>query len=211
MRIWSVLSQKGGAGKTTVALHLAIAAMQTGLSVLVMDVDPQQSAVKWANIRGNDSPKVIATIAPDLSKALADAARRGVDLVIIDTSPRADRDCIEICRRADFVIVPVRPSVMDIPAVEETMNLIDQAGQRHKSVIVLNAVPSNTSEGAEAAEVLAQIGELLSVTLADRVDFRRALTGGQGVTEFAPKSKAATEVLTLYKAIVKKAGLQAES
>jgi chromosome partitioning protein len=210
MRIWSVLSQKGGAGKTTVALHLAIAAMQSGLPVLVIDVDPQQSAVKWANIRGSDSPKVIATITPDLPKALADAERRGVKLVIIDTSPRADRDCIDICRRADFVIVPVRPSVMDIPAVEETLTLIDQAGQRHKSVIVLNAVPANTSEGAEAAEVLAQIGELLPVTLCDRVDYRRALTGGQGVTEFAPKSKAAAEVLTLFRAITEKA-LKSES
>ena len=101
---------------------------------------------------------MIATITPDLPKVLADAARRGIDLAVIDTSPRADRDCIEICRRADFVIVPVRPSVMDIPAVEETMLLIEKAGQRNKSVIVLNAVPSLTSEGEEAGEVLAQIG-----------------------------------------------------
>jgi chromosome partitioning protein len=205
MRVWSVLSQKGGAGKTTVALHLAVAAMQAGKNVIVIDVDPQQSAAKWANIRGTDSPKVVATIAPDISKALSDASRRGVELAIIDTSPRADRDCIDICRRADFVIVPVRPSVMDIPAVEETMHLIEKAGQLGKSVIVLNAVPSNTSEGAEAAEVLAPMGDLLPITLGDRVDFRRALTGGQGVTEFAPKSKAAAEAAELYKAVEKMA------
>ena len=209
MEIWSVLSQKGGAGKTTVALHLAVAALQDNKSVIVIDVDPQQSAVKWANIRGIDSPKVIAAITPDIPRVLADAAKRGVDLAVIDTSPRADRDCIEICRRADFVVVPVRPSVMDIPAVEETMKLIDQAGQSRKAVIVLNAVPSNTSEGEEAAEVLAHMGELLPGSLGDRVDFRRALTGGQGVTEFAPKSKAASEALTLYKAIVSRTRLQA--
>ena len=209
MQVWSVLSQKGGAGKTTVALHLAVAAMQSGKPVLVIDVDPQQSAVKWANIRGLDSPQVVATITPDLPKVLTDAARKGVELVIIDTSPRADRDCIEICRKADFVIVPVRPSVMDIPAVEETMLLIDRAGQRGKSVIVLNAVPSSTSEGQEAGEVLTQIGELLPVSLGDRVDFRRALTGGQGVTEFAPKSKAATEALELFRAIAAKTNLTA--
>jgi chromosome partitioning protein len=201
MRVWSVLSQKGGAGKTTVALHLAVAAMQAGKNVIVIDVDPQHSAVKWANIRGSDSPKVISTITPDLPKVLGDAARRGVDLAIIDTSPRADRDCIDICRRADFVIVPVRPSIMDIPAVEETMLLIQQAGQENKAVIVLNAVPSHTSEGQEAADVLSQMGTLLRVTLGDRVDFRRALTGGQGVTEFAPKGKAATEAAELYKAV----------
>jgi chromosome partitioning protein len=93
---------------------------------------------------------------------------------------------------------------MDIPAVEETMLLIGKAGQRNKCVIVLNAVPSLTSEGHEAGEVLAQIGELLPVSLGDRVDFRRALTGGQGVTEFAPKSKAASEALDLFKAIAAK-------
>lgn len=211
MDVWSVLSQKGGAGKTTVALHLAVAAMQAGKTVIVVDVDPQQSALKWANIRGLDSPKVVASITPDLPKLLTDQARRGVDLAIIDTSPRADRDCIEICRRADFVIVPVRPSIMDIPAVEETMLLIERAGQRTKSAIVLNAVPAQTSEGQEAAEVLAQMGELLPVTLGDRVDFRRALTGGQGVTEFAPKSKAAIEATELYKAVKARAGLQAAS
>jgi chromosome partitioning protein len=209
MQVWSVLSQKGGAGKTTVALHLAVAAMQSGKPVLVIDVDPQQSAVKWANIRGLDSPKVVAAITADLPKVLTDAARKGVELAIIDTSPRADRDCIEICRRADFVIVPVRPSVMDIPAVEETILLIGKAGQRNKCVIVLNAVPSLTSEGQEAGEVLTQIGELLPVSLGDRVDFRRALTGGQGVTEFAPKSKAATEALELFRAIAAKTNLTA--
>ncbi len=211
MEIWSVLSQKGGAGKTTVALHLAVAALQDGKNVIVIDVDPQQSAAKWSNIREIDSPKIIAAITPDLPKVLADAAKRGVELAIIDTSPRADRDCIDICRRADFVVVPVRPSVMDIPAVEETMQLIETAGQRNKSVIVLNAVPAHTSEGKEAAEVLATIGELIPVSLGDRVDFRRALTGGQGVTEFAPKSKAASEALALYRAIASRAHMQAAS
>jgi chromosome partitioning protein len=211
MQVWSVLSQKGGAGKTTVALHLAVAALQSGKSVLVIDVDPQQSATKWANIRGSDSPKVVASVVPDLPRLLAETARRGIDLAIIDTSPRADRDCIDICRRADFVIVPVRPSVMDIPAVQETMQLIEKAGQGNKSVIVLNAVPSHTSEGAEAAEILSQMGELLPATLGDRVDFRRALTGGQGVTEFAPKSKAAAEAAELYRVITERAELRAAS
>jgi chromosome partitioning protein len=211
MEIWSVLSQKGGAGKTTVALHLAVAAMQAGKTVLVVDVDPQQSALKWANIRGLDSPKVVTAITPDLPKVLADAARKGTELVIVDTSPRADRDCIEICRRASFVIVPVRPSVMDIPAVEETMALIEKAGQCNKSVILLNAVPPRSSEGQEAGEVLSSMGELLPVMLGDRVDFRRALTGGQGVTEFAPNGKAAAEVRELYKAIEAKANLLAVS
>ena len=70
-----------------------------------------------------------------------------------------------------------------------------------KAAIVLNAVPSHTGEGQEAAGLLSQMGRLLPVSLGDRVDFRRALTGGQGVTEFAPKGKAAAEAAQLYKAV----------
>ena len=201
MKSWSILSQKGGSGKTTVAIHLAIAATQAGKSVIVVDVDPQQSAVKWANIRGASSPKVVAAIAPDLPKLLADAERNGVDLVIVDTSPRADRDCIEVARAADFVIVPVRPSILDITAVQETLQIIERAGRQDKSVIVVNGVAPRTSEGKEAASVLAEMGEVLPVSLGERVDFRRALTDGKGVTEFAAGSKAAQEVRSLYKAI----------
>jgi len=201
MKIWSALSQKGGSGKTTVAIHLAIAATQAGKVVTLIDVDPQQSALKWANIRGGDSPRVIAAITPDLTKLLADAGKSGVDLVIVDTSPRADRDCIEICRNVDFAIVPVRPSILDITAVRETLQLIEKANHQRKSVIVLNGVSPRTSEGQEAAGILTKMGKLLPVSLGERVDFRRALTDGKGVTEFAVGSKAAQEVLALYKAI----------
>jgi chromosome partitioning protein len=202
MEIWAVLSQKGGAGKTTIALHLAVAAMHAGRTALVVDLDPQQSAVKWANVRGQEAPKVVPAIMPDLNRVLADAGKRS-DLVIIDTSPRADRDCIEVCRKADLVILPVRPSLWDVVALEETIHLIDLAGQTAKNVIVLNAVATRTTEGEEAAVLLSQDSMVLKSRIGDRVDVRRAVANGQAVTEFAPSSKAAEEMTALYTEITK--------
>jgi chromosome partitioning protein len=202
METWAVLSQKGGAGKTTIALHLAVAAMHAGRSVLVVDLDPQQSAMKWSNIREQDAPKVVPAVMPDLNKVLADAGKR-FDLVIIDTSPRADRDCIEVCRKADLVILPVRPALWDVVALEETMHLIDLAGQTAKNVIVLNAVATRTSEGEEAAGLLSQRRTVLKSRIGDRVDIRRAIANGQTVTEFAPSTKAAAEMTALYEEIAK--------
>ncbi len=206
MKSWSILSQKGGSGKTTVAIHLAIAATQAGKSVLIVDADPQRSVVRWANIRGTGSPRVVSALAVELPRLLTEAERAGVDLVIVDTSPRADRDCIEICRKVDFVIVPVRPSILDINSVRETLEIIERAGQQGKVVMVLNCVAGRTSEGTEAATVLAGMGEVLPVSFGDRVSFRRALTDGKGVTEFDASSKASQEVLSLYREIENRSG-----
>lgn len=202
MEIWAVLSQKGGAGKTTLAIHLAVSAMEAGRTVLIIDLDPQQSAAKWANIRGHAAPKVQPVVMPDLTKILAEASKR-FDLAIIDTSPRADRDCIEVCRKADLVILPVRPSLWDVAALKETVHLIDLAGQIAKNVIVLNAVATRTTEGKEAADLLSQGRTVLKPRIGDRVDIRRAIANGQAVTEFAPSSKAAEEMTALYQEIAK--------
>ncbi len=200
MNVWSIVSQKGGSGKTTVAINLSVAATQAGKSVLLVDASPQRSAMKWANIRGTGSPHVAASIAPDLPKLLVSAERGGTSLVIADTSAHADRDTIEICRKADFVIVPVRPSILDIITVRETLQLIGRAGRLSKCAIVLNGV-AQSREGKDAADALAGMGKVLPVWLGERMDFRSALADGKGVTEFAPKSKAAQEVKDLYNAI----------
>jgi chromosome partitioning protein len=200
MKVWAIFSQKGGSGKTTAAINLAVTAAQAGKSVTLVDASPQRSAVKWATIRGTGAPEVTASIAPDLPKLLASAERGGTGLVIVDTSPHAARDCVEICRVADFVIVPVRPSILDIMTVRDTLQLIGRAGRLGKCAIVLNGVAQPT-EGEDAAEVLAGMAKVLPVWLGERMDFRSALADGKGVTEFAAKSKAAQEVKDLYKAI----------
>lgn len=204
MKKWAVITQKGGSGKTTIALHLAIVAESKGQRAAIVDIDPQRSATRWAMIRGSRAPHVVGVMASELHKALASLERAGFDLVIIDTSPRADRDSIEVSRVADLIIVPVRPSILDLPAVEDTLKLIHAAGRLSDTLIVLNSVAPSTNEGKEAASVLRGFGQLAPVALGERVDYRRALTGGKGVTEFAPRSKAAEEVEALYLALAKR-------
>jgi chromosome partitioning protein len=201
MKTWAVITQKGGSGKTTISLHLAIVAESKGKKAAVIDIDPQRSALKWAMIRGGQTPAVIGTIVPELSRTLADLERKRTDLAIIDTSPRADRDALEVSRRADLIIVPVRPSILDLPAAEDTLRLLQSAKCLDKTVIVLNSASQSTSEGQEAGAVLSGFGRLLSCQIGERVDFRRALTGGKGVTEFAPHSKASQEIHALYLAL----------
>ncbi len=203
MNVWAVMAQKGGAGKTTMALHLGIAAMhKDDLSVLILDTDPQQSAKQWAGFRPDkDLLRVsVATIA-ELDWHLKEARKEKVDLVIIDTAPRITSECIEITERADLVIVPAQPSVLDILAIGETLELIKKGGNGRKTVIVLSRVPLNSGEGEEAIEALQGLGTLLKSRFSDRVDFRRSLTSGKGVTELAPKSKAADEVKAVYQEI----------
>lgn len=201
MKTWAVITQKGGSGKTTIALHLGIVADSLGKRAVVVDVDPQRSAMKWSMIRGTGRPPVIATIVPELRRELAKLERTKTDLVIIDTSPRADRDSLEVSRIADLIVVPVKPSILDLPAAQETLELIRAAGAASKTVIVLNSVPASTTEARDAAAVLRKFGHLLPGSIGDRVDFRRALVAGKGVTEFAPNSAAAKEINTLYLAL----------
>lgn len=201
MKKWAVITQKGGSGKTTIALHLGIIAESKGLKTAIVDIDPQRSASRWAMIRGGSSPLVVGVTAPDVHKTIARLEREGFELAIIDTSPRADRDSIEVSRLADLIIVPVRPSILDLPAVEDTLKLIHAAGRLNSTVIVLNSVAPSTSEGKDAASVLSGFGRLAPITLGERVDYRRALTSGKGVTEFSPKGKAAEEIEALYLAL----------
>lgn len=206
MKKWAVITQKGGSGKTTIALHLAIVAESKGQRAVVVDIDPQRSATRWAMIRGSRAPHVVGVLPSELHKTLAALERSGFDLAIIDTSPRADRDSIEVSRLADLIIVPVRPSILDLPAVEDTLKLIHATGRLSDTMIVLNLVSPSTGEGKDAATVLRGFGRLAPVTLGERVDYRRALTDGKGVTEFAPKSKAAEEVEALYLALASTSG-----
>lgn len=212
MDTWAVISQKGGAGKTTLALHLAIAAMQAGKLAGVIDVDPQESAIKWARIRDEHSPAVTKAVTPELGEMRQTAEDAGADVLIIDTSPRANAECIAIAKIADLIIVPSRPSVLDLQSIADTIELLEQAGAKGRTVVVLNAVAARTTEGKDAAAVLNGLDVTLAPTrIGERADYRHALTAGKGVTELDPKSQAAKEINTLHKWLAKHASTLADS
>ena len=116
MKVVSVISQKGGAGKTTLALHLAVASSTAGRNTAVLDLDPQASAAKWADRRAAELPVVRSAHASRLQHELRQIQQAGGELVMIDTAPHADRTALETAKASDLVLVPCRPSILDLEA-----------------------------------------------------------------------------------------------
>lgn len=212
MQVWAMLAQKGGAGKTTLSLHVAIALGQMGKSVQILDVDPQSSAYRWSMQRKGKPPVCTAIVAPQIFDVLDQIRNKGeTDVVIVDTSPRADRDSMIVANAADFIVVPVTPSVLDLPAVEDTLELLRRGGYHSKATLVLNAVAAKTDEADQAAAYLRKLGpEVCPFRLGWRVDYRRSLLVGKGVTEAKTKSPAVREMVALTKWLLKKANATQE-
>ena len=199
MKTIAIVSQKGGAGKTTVALHIAVAADQAGLSVALIDMDPQATAETWAVWRKNDEhPAVVAAKAPTLSRTLEKAAQLGAGLVVIDTPPLAQAEAAEAVRAADIILIPCRPAAFDLHAVRMTARMAQTVGK--PAFVMFNGGPPNAPNVyAEATELVQQIGLAVApVRLSDRAAFRAATNTGHAAQEIEPNGKAAAEIARLW-------------
>jgi chromosome partitioning protein len=209
MKVWSIVSQKGGSGKTTLALHLAIAASKD-LRVLVIDLDPQQSAERWHTIRqratgSKDDPSVAAGPYQKLPDMLRTAKKLGADLVLIDTPPKVDKAISASLAAATLVLVPVKSSILDLQALEDSVDVVELAKARSKTVIILNAVPIGRTREATIKEVLRYANphklEILAERLSELPAFSQGLKSGRGVTEAERNGTAAKEISAVFKAL----------
>jgi len=193
------LSQKGGSGKTTLAVHTAVAAVDGGERVVVIDTDPQQSAAGWSDARSQQSPVVVTAAASELERVLDAAARERMTLAIVDTAPHAAPDAARIARAVDLVVIPVRPSAFDVAAAGSAVDIARAAGVR--AVFVLSACPARAPEVAETRAVLSEEYGLpiAPIEIIDRRAYARAVATGRAVTEFDSDSKAAAEIRELWK------------
>jgi chromosome partitioning protein len=194
--------QKGGAAKTTLCVHLAVAAEQAGLRAAIIDTDPQGSASGvWGEARGGVLPPVAGVIAAELRQALEAAESDGYDVVFVDTAPHTAPAIEAVARNVDLAIVPVQPSILDVAATQRTIDLLKAAGLR--AVAVLTRAPfRHDEETLETERALEALGfPMLKTWMGERKVYRRALTQGQAVAEFDPKSKAATEIRAIWKEI----------
>lgn len=197
MYVITMASLKGGAGKTTLALHLAAAAEGRGIRTVVIDLDPQQAAAKWGDSRTGDRPLVVSVMAARLPRALEDAQKVGAGLVLIDTAAHAEMILNPAVSAADLVLIPCRPTVIDLQHVTATAELVGSRGK--PGAVVLNAVQPRTNEVAEARALVEKLGiPLASAQVSHLVAHSRAITAGQGVTEFEPGGKAALEIEALF-------------
>lgn len=198
MRSIAFLSQKGGSGKTTLSIHIAVAAQEDGEKVVLIDTDRQQSASVWGKARSEVNP-VVATVTPsDLENVFEAAKNENMSIAIIDSAPHAAPDAVKIVQTVDFVIIPIRPTALDIAAANNAVEIV-KASQK-KGGFVLSACPFRAPEIRETREVLNHYGLVISpIEIIERRSFSRALATGRSVTEYETESKAAQEIRNLWK------------
>ena len=198
MHVIALISQKGGSGKTTLAVALAVAHEAEGGTAAVVDLDPQGSAVAWHHFRSGAPPAVEAVHPPRLSRALTTFRDAGVGLVIIDTAPHASAGALAASRLADLVLVPCRPSTPDLAAIGASLEVAGLADV--PAAVILNAVPPRGSLAAEATDAVTGIGARVApATLGLRIAHVHAFTVGRTAQEFDPRGKAASELRQLYR------------
>jgi chromosome partitioning protein len=205
MKAVAVLSEKGGAGKTTVTVHLAVAAQLAGLDVAIIDLDPQTSAADWADQRGKDSvPEAVAIPPARLDKLLGDLRANGVDLVLIDTPREANNAGYIASQAANFVLIPFKRGGFDFRALKRTLDLCRVAEKR--PWLLLNGmrigatrIEADTRE-ALAAKILdlKHDCDIAPVVFHERTAYVTASITGKTAQETEPASDAAAEIRALF-------------
>lgn len=202
MKTLGIIAQKGGAGKTTLSVHLTVRAGLAGLQVLLIDTDPQASATAWWRRRREEAPALIQSRGELLPEVLKTAAEQRYDLVVIDTAPHSSREAQATARLSELVYIPTRPAILDLDAIGVSTELV--ASTRSEARIVLNGCPPPTRYGephivSEARQALKTYGIPVSeVALSQRAAFSHALIDGHAVNEFERNGKAAQEMDRLW-------------
>ena len=200
MRTIALVTQKGGTGKSTLATGLAVAAMQAGETVLALDLDPQGTLAAWAQMRESSTPSV-AHLPPRETARLAEVLKEAASkftLAILDTAGADTPATHNAMSAAALCLVPLRPTRPDGLAIKPTVEALIRGKRRF--AFVLNQCPTTpkNSRAAEMAAGLASLGLLAEPLVRQRADYQDAFAAGQGVTEYAPASKAAEEMRDLW-------------
>jgi chromosome partitioning protein len=196
MFVIAVVSQKGGVGKSTLAVHLATEAVSQGKRVLLLDLDPQGSAMEWASRRGDRPPDVSGANPASVAKEVEQARAEGYDLVVVDTAPHADHAALKAARAADIIAIPCRPATFDIAAISATLDLCKLANKQSRDII--NAAPIRSKVTAEAEEAITDRGgDVSPVVVRQRVAFQHCLIDGRTAAEFEPGGAASEEITRL--------------
>lgn len=202
-KIITIAQQKGGAGKTTIAAHVAVALAQKKNRVAILDVDPQGSLKEWYRIRaekfGDDYTGIhFAAIAGWKINNELISLKRNFDYVVIDSPPHTETDAKAVIRAAHLLIIPVQPSPTDLWATKATVALAEN--ERIPYMVLMNRVAPNSKL---ATDISAHFGNLMNTKVGNRVAFASCMLEGRCVTETQPKSAAAEEIKQIVNEIQK--------
>lgn len=206
MRTLTLVTQKGGTGKTTLATSIAVAAVEAGERVLMLDLDPQGSLTEWGKMRGDGRP--VPTVERFPAHKVAELGSmigglRGFDLVVLDTPGTDSTTTHRAMDAATLCLVPLRPTRLDALAMRATVQALMKG--RTPFAFILNQCPTipNSPRAKEMAAGLATMGVLALPQICQRSDYQDAFAEGQGATEYAPDGKAADEMRQLWRWIDK--------
>ncbi|HKV55179.1 MAG TPA: ParA family partition ATPase [Candidatus Binataceae bacterium] len=198
MKTLAILAQKGGSGKTTIAVHMAVCAARRKLKTAIVDIDPQRSAFQWNESRSDERKlDAVAADAGQLAALLRQADAAGVQLAIIDTAPHSSGDAALAAKLADLILIPCRPARFDLDAIASTLEIAKAANT--PAAVVINAAATRGKLAEEAGVALTRQGIIvLNTILHQRVAYSHAVIDGRSVHEYEPDGAAAAEVEELY-------------
>jgi chromosome partitioning protein len=194
MLVITFVNQKGGVGKSTLAINLAVTAARRGDRVALLDLDPQSTTTGWCETRPGDAAAITCVgHGTTLDAGLSRLGGSGATIALVDSTGLTGVDTRRAIQRSDLVLVPIRPSVVDVRATMPTVRALTVCGARY--ALVINQAPARLSARASCGSTE---GPVLPVTLGARIDYQYAFAKGLGVDEFAPNGKAALEVAELW-------------
>lgn len=205
MRTICFATQKGGSGKTTLAASLAVAAMQAGEKVYLVDLDPQQSLASWGRRRKADEPGIDTTDAIKLPSAIGALGKAGYTLAVIDTAGVDSALATAGMRESDLIIIPVRASALDLEGCRPTISACARLGKPF-AFVINSCAAGKTARLTEAGKAVSLLGALLEPAIVQRADHVDAIGFGLGVSEHNPQGKAAVEMAELWQSVSKRIG-----
>lgn len=198
MKVVALTSDKGGMGKSTLAIHLACAAVETGLETAILDLDPQASVGRWARVRKKAAlasrPVAEVCVPLDIEDRLGELREAGAHLALLDTAGRDNNAISSVISVADLVLIPCHPTDLELSTLGPTLARLRADQKPHFVVLIDWSAGANRRRNDATLAIERAGGRVAPIVYTHRADYRIAIEQGQGVTEFQPYQAAAREI-----------------